>query len=86
MILAVLLYEENHGPTTSPPMSKKSSVTTVEIKLSWLFKKAYLSPLERDLREKVSLNDSRLLVRYSLVTNQTIIDPCLFFTTESSTS
>ncbi|GFW33044.1 hypothetical protein TNCV_2109741 [Trichonephila clavipes] len=49
------------------------------------FKKAYLLPLERDLRGKVSLNDSCLLVFCkcsTFVTNQTITDPCLFFTTK----
>ncbi|GFT54409.1 hypothetical protein TNCV_2727431 [Trichonephila clavipes] len=43
--------------------------------------KAYLSPLERDLRGNVSLGDSS-----TIVTHQIITDLCLCFTTKYSTS
>ncbi|GFV84896.1 RNase H domain-containing protein [Trichonephila clavipes] len=33
----------------------------------WLFKKAYLSPIDIDLREKVSLNDSYLLIHFQWI-------------------
>ncbi|GFV45000.1 hypothetical protein TNCV_2082111 [Trichonephila clavipes] len=52
-----------------------------------LFKKAYLSPLERDFQAKVSLSDSCLLISFkysTFVTNQTITDPHVCFSQQNS--